>query len=157
MEVKFKVAMDNEQAKLKNHKTVTLEVQKCNDTVMMEYALKAYVVELQSNIRANWTAFLKGDYAKNVTIGTKLFASNKGVVTKEKAKAAYKDSMAEMTMMEKLKTLHDDGMISDEMFEASVISLFEKGEIDEDEMNAAIDGDVENEEDIEEEIEDEDI
>jgi len=154
MKVEFKVAMDSEQAKLKNHKTVTLEVQKCNDTIMMEYALKAYVVELQSNIRANWTDFMKGDYAKNVTIGTKLFASNKGVVTKEKAKAAYKDSMAEMTMLEKLKTLHDDEMISDEMFEASVIALFEKGEIDEDEMNVAIDGDVE---DIEEEIEDEGI
>jgi len=154
MEVKFKVAMDNEQAKLKNHKTVTLEVQKGDDATMLKYALKAYIVEVQSQIRNNWAAFIKGEYPKSVKIGDAVFASGKGIVTKEKAKAAYKDSMAEMTMLEKLKTLHGDGMIADDMFEASVIALFEKGEIDEDEMNAAIDGDVE---DIEEDIEDGDI
>jgi len=151
MEVKFKVAMDNEQAKLKNHKTVILQVTNGDDETMLKYALKAYIVEIQGQIRNNWAAFIKGEYPKSVKIGEVVFASGKGVVTKEKAKAAYKDSMAEMTMMEKLKTLHDDGMISDEMFEASVISLFEKGEIDEDEMNAAIDGNVENEEEIEDE------
>ena len=138
MKVEFKVAMDNEQKLAGNVQTVTLEVEKCGDELMLKYALKAYTVEMQSAIRNHWDEFTKGDYPKSVVIGQALFGSTRGVVTAEKAKAAYKDSMASMSMLEKLKALYKDGMIGEELFEASITTLFEKDEITEEEMDEAL-------------------
>ena len=139
MEMKFKVAMDKEQAELKNHHEVIIEVSKCDDETMLKYAKKAYIVELQSQIRANWTAFIAGSYPKSLVIGQAMFESTRGKVTQEKAQSVYRDSMASLSQVEKLKRLLDDGMIDVDMYEASVEKLHAKGELTDDELDQALD------------------
>ena len=69
MEARFKVAMDKEQAALKNHYEVVINVEKGDAATMLKYALKAYIVELQAQCRANWDEFIKGEYPKELKIG----------------------------------------------------------------------------------------
>ena len=138
MKVEFKVAMDAEQAKAKNHVNVVLEVEKADDATMLKYALKAYIVELQAQCRANWGEFIKGEYPKELKVGEAMFASSRGKVSQEKAKGAYKDSLADLTPVQKLRRLLDDGMISDEIYQASVESLYAKGVINDQEMEEAM-------------------
>ena len=139
MKVEFKVAMDAEQAKAKNHVNVVLEVGKADDATMLKYALKAYIVELQAQCRANWDTFIKGEYPKELKIGEAMFESTRGKVTQEKAKEAYKAKVGQMSMVQKLKTLLDDGMIDVDMYEASITKLHNKGEITDDEFDEAMD------------------
>ena len=145
METKFKVAMDKEQATLKNHYEVELEVEMASASRedLEKYALRAYTVELQSQIRPNWTSFvgqcIGKKFTKNIVFGCALFESTKGKVTQEKAKSVYKDAMAQMSQVEKLKRLLDDGMIDVDMYEASVEKLHAKGELMDDELDAALD------------------
>jgi len=145
METKFKVAMDKEQAALKNHYEVILQVDmsKASRADLEKYALRAYTVELQGQIRPNWTAFVSQcegkTFKKSITFGDALFASTKGKVTQKKARAVYKDSMATMTVLQKLRKLLDDDMISVDMYEASVEKLFDKGEITQEEFDEAMD------------------
>ena len=138
MKVEFKVAMDAEQAKAKNHVNVVLEVEKADDATMLKYALKAYVVELQAQCRANWDEFIKGDYPKELKIGEAMFASSRGKVSQEKAKSAYKDSIADLTPVQKLRRLLEDGMINEEIYQASVESLYDKGALNDQEMEEAM-------------------
>ena len=138
MEAKFKVAMDQEQAKLKNHHEVVINVEKCDDATMLKYAMKAYTVEIQSQIRSNWDQFIKGDYPKELIIGQAMFASTRGKVSTEKAKEMYKDGMASLTPVQKLRRLLDDGMISDDIYQASVESLYDKGMLTDKEMEEAM-------------------
>ena len=138
MEAKFKVAMDAEQAKAKNHQEVVIDVEKCDDSTMLKYAMKAYIVELQSQIRANWDHFIKGDYPRELVIGQAMFASTRGKVSAEKAKEMYKDGMASLTPVQKLRKLLGDGMITDDIYQASVESLYDKGMLTDKEMEEAM-------------------
>ena len=144
MEHSFKVSMDKEQKELKNFYNVKLNVDmNVERKVLEEYALRAYVVEVQGQIRPNWTAFEKECvnkvFTKSVKLGDALFASTKGKVTLEKARETYKNSMATMSPVEKLKLALDDGMIDVEMYEASITKLHDKGEITDDEFDEAMD------------------
>ena len=145
METKFKVAMDKEQAALKNHYEVILQVDmsKASRADLEKYALRAYTVELQGQIRPNWTPFISQcegkTFKKSITFGDALFASTKGKVTLEKARETYKNSMATMSPVEKLKLALDDGMIDVEMYEASITKLHAKGELTDDEFDEAMD------------------
>lgn len=144
MEHSFKVSMDKEQKELKNFYNVKLNVDmNVERKVLEEYALRAYVVEVQGQIRPNWTAFEKECvnkvFTKNVKLGDALFASTKGKVTLEKARETYKNSMATMSPVEKLKLALDDGMIDVEMYEASITKLHAKGELTDDEFDEAMD------------------
>ena len=145
METKFKVAMDKEQAALKNHYEVILQVDmsQASREILEKYALRAYTVELQGQIRPNWTAFVSQcegkTFKKSIAFGDALFASTKGKVTLEKARETYKNSMATMSPVEKLKLALDDGMIDVEMYEASITKLHDKGEITDDEFDEAMD------------------
>ena len=145
METKFKVAMCKEQADLKNHYEVILQVDmsQASRADLEKYALRAYTVELQGQIRPNWSSFISQcegkTFKKSITFGDALFASTKGKVTLEKARETYKNSMATMSPVEKLKLALDDGMIDVEMYEASITRLHEKGEITDDEFDVAMD------------------
>ena len=139
MKVEFNVAMNAEEKALKNFHKVELNVEKCDEATMLKYALKAYTVEIQSQIRNNWDQFIKGEYPRELVIGQAMFASTRGKVTAEKAQEAYKAKVNNMSMVEKLRTLLDDGMIEVDMYEASVEKLFEKGEISEKELEEALD------------------
>lgn len=139
MKVNFQVAMNAEEKALKNLHKVELEVGKCDDETMLKYALKAYIVEIQSQIRANWGQFITGEYPKELVIGQAMFASTRGKVTAEKAQEAYKAKVNQLRMVQKLRTLLDDGMIDVDMYEASVEKLYEKGEITNAEMEEAMD------------------
>ncbi len=90
MKVEFKVAMNAEEKALKNLHEVVINVEKCDDATMLKYALKAYIVELQAQIMANWDQFIKGDYPRELVIGQAMFASTRGKVSTEKAKAWVK-------------------------------------------------------------------
>lgn len=139
MKVEFQVAMNAEEKALKNLHKVELNVEKCDEATMLKYALKAYIVEVQSQIRNNWTAFIEGNYPKELVIGQAMFESTRGKVTQEKAQAVYRDSMAQMSQVEKLRKLLDDGMIDVDMYEASVEKLHAKGELTDDELDQALD------------------
>ena len=110
MRVEFKVAMDQEQAKAKNHYNVVVEVAKCDDATMLKYAMKAYIVELQSQIRANWDEFLKG-YPKELVVGQAMFESTRGKVTTEKARDVLKAQLSKMSNEEKLAYLKECGLL----------------------------------------------
>ena len=144
MEHSFKVSMDKEQKELKNFYNVKLNIDmNVERKVLEEYALRAYVVEVQGQIRPNWTAFEKECvnkvFTKSVKLGDALFASTKGKVTQEKAQEAYKAKVGQLSMVQKLRTLLDDGMIDVDMYEASIEKLFDKGEITQEEFDEAMD------------------
>lgn len=143
MEHSFKVSMDKEQKELKNFYTVKLSVDmEVDRKVLEEYALRAYVVEVQSQIRPNWTSFEKECrdkiFTKSVKLGEALFASTRGKVSAKKAKEMYKDEMASLTPVQKLRRLLDDGMITDDIYQASVESLYDKGMLTDKEMEEAM-------------------
>ena len=131
MKVEFQVAMNAEEKALKNLHKVELEVEKADDATMLKYALKAYVVEIQGQIRNNWAAFIKGDYPKELVIGQAMFV--------KRAKEDYKTTLMSKPMVQRLKVLLDEGMIDVDMYEASIEKLFDRGEITEDEMTEALD------------------
>lgn len=139
MKTEFTIAMNQEEKLAGNTHKVSINVKKCDDATMLKYALKAYVVEIQSQIRNNWDQFIAGNYPKELVIGQAMFASTRGKITQEKAQAVYKDAIAQMGQVEKLKKLLDDDMISVDMYEASVEKLHAKGEISDDELDAALD------------------
>lgn len=139
MECEFTIAMNQEEKLAGNIHNVSINVEKCDDATMLKYALKAYIVEIQSQIRNNWDQFIKGDYPKELVIGQAMFASTRGKVTQEKAQEAYKAKVGQMSMVQKLKTLLDDGMIDVDMYEASIEKLFNKGEITQEEFDEAMD------------------
>lgn len=139
MKTEFTIAMNQEEKLAGNIHKVSVNVEKCDEATMMKYALKAYIVEIQSQIRANWGQFIEGNYPRELTIGQTMFASTRGKVTAEKAQEAYKAKVNSMNMVEKLRTLLDDGMIDVDMYEASVEKLHAKGELTDDELDAALD------------------
>ena len=145
MKVKFKVSMSDEEKRAGNHYTSDIEVDmsQASREVLEKYAIRAYKVELQGQIRPNWTAFVSQcegkTFKKSITFGDALFASTKGKVTQEKAQEAYKAKVGQMGMVQKLRTLLDDGMIDVDMYEASIEKLFDKGEITQEEFDEAMD------------------
>lgn len=145
MKVEFKVSMNDEEKKAGNFYTLDFDVDMSTATRedLEKYAIRAYKVELQSQIRPNWTAFVAGcvgkTFTKNIVFGTALFESTRGKVTQEKAQSVYRDSMAQMSQVEKLRKLLDDDMISVDMYEASVEKLHAKGELTDDELDQALD------------------
>jgi hypothetical protein len=145
METKFKVAMDKEQAALKNHYEVVLNVDMSTSTRedLEKYAMKAYTVELQSQIRPNWDTFIsqcEGKvFTKGIVFGCALFESTRGKVTQEKAQEAYKNKVGAMSMLKKLQTLLADEMITMEIYEASIEKLHDEGKITDEEYEVAYD------------------
>lgn len=139
MKCEFTIAMNQEEKLAGNIHKVSINVEKCDDATMLKYALKAYIVEIQSQIRSNWGQFIAGNYPKELVIGQAMFASTRGKVTQEKAQEAYKAKVNQLSMVQKLKTLLDDGMIDVDMYEASIEKLFDKGEITQEEFDEAMD------------------
>ena len=111
MKVEFQVAMNAEEKALKNLHKVELNVEKCDDATMLKYALKAYIVEIQSQIRSNWDQFIAGNYPKEVVIGQAMFESTRGKVTAEKAKDVLKAQLSKMSPEEKLAYLKECGLL----------------------------------------------
>jgi len=118
MEMKFKIAMNNEEKLAGNTHDVVVNVEKCDDATMLKYALKAYTVEIQSQIRNNWEAFMKGDYPRELTIGQAMFSKKVAKVMTEAEKvAAYKSDALAMSETERLDKLFMDGLITEEMYD----------------------------------------
>ena len=139
MKTEFTIAMNQEEKLAGNTHKVSVNVEKCDDATMLKYAMKAYIVEIQSQIRNNWDQFIEGNYPKELVIGQAMFASTRGKVTQEKAQEAYKAKVNQLSMVQKLRTLLDDGMIDVDMYEISIEKLFDKGEITQEELDAALD------------------
>lgn len=125
--VTFKVSMDKEQKELKNFKTVEIQVdmEGVSQADLVKYAMKSYVIELQGQVRPNWTEFEKalvdGKFTKTLKFGEALFeGKGRGQVTLAKAQTVYADAMAKLGRKEKLDKLLKDGLISQEMYDTLV-------------------------------------
>lgn len=75
--VKFKVAMDNEQKKLGNIKDITFDVSfdGVDPSVIQKAAIANMIVQWQGQIRSHWTEFTEKGLPEVVTFGNPLFAS----------------------------------------------------------------------------------
>ena len=117
LKVEFKVAMDDEQKKLKNFKEVSLQVdmEDASFEDLYKYALRSYRIELQGQVRANWDEFIKDEYPKELKFGEALFATRtrttKVKMTPEEMKAELAKQMEGMTSEEKMKYLTENGYI----------------------------------------------
>jgi hypothetical protein len=117
IEVVFKVAMDDEQKKLKNFTDVTLKVdmEDASFEELYKYAIRSYRIELQGQIRSNWDMFVKGDYPKELKFGQGMFATRartmKVKMTPEEMKASLQESMKGMTQEQKMAYLMEKGYI----------------------------------------------
>jgi len=131
VKVDFKVSMDNEQKLLKNFKKVELEVdfEGVDLETIKKYALKAYVIELQGQVRPNWEKFEKGEYPKVVKFGDAMFSGGRGKVTAEKAATVYSDAISKLSREEKLAKLLADKLISQDMYDMLIAQgVEEQGE-----------------------------
>lgn len=117
--VKFKVAMDAEQAKAKNHQEVefTVTFEGADEAKVVEMALKAQVVAWQSQVRAHWDEFISEGLPKTVVFGEALFATTRGAVTVAKAMDKVKEELNKLPPKERFARMKDEGMISKEMYE----------------------------------------
>ena len=112
MKVEFTIAMNQEEKSAGNIHKVVINVEKCDDETMLKYALKAYVVDIQSQIRANWEEFIKGEYSKELTVGQRMFESKKGApITQAKAADTLAKKMEGMSMEERLAYLKKIGLV----------------------------------------------
>ena len=111
--VKFKVAMDAEQAKAKNHHEVefTVTFEGADEAKVVEMALKAQVVAWQSQVRAHWDEFISEGLPKTVVFGEALWESSRGKVTVEKATNILKAQFSTMSPDEKLAYLKECGLL----------------------------------------------
>ena len=111
--IEFKVAMDSEQAKLKNHHTILVDVsfEGVDEKVVQEMAMKAQIVAWQSQIRANWDKFLTDGLPSTITFGEALYESTKGKVTVDKARDVLKAQLSKMSNEEKLAYLKECGLL----------------------------------------------
>ena len=129
MEMKFKIAMNNEEKLAGNVFDVVVNVEKCDDATMLKYALKAHTVEIQSQIRNNWDQFMKGDYPRELTIGQAMFTKRVAkVMTIEEQKKAVAADMAKMSETERLDALVMGGFITQEMYDSLIEAAVAKEE-----------------------------
>jgi hypothetical protein len=127
MKVTFKVAMNAEEKKAKNEKTVEFEVDFTNvpmDT-LQKHAVANMIVMWQSQIRSHWTEFTQGELPKKVTFGVPLFAGGRRgtcpVITVEKAEEHIlgQDRLTQVRMAIKLMRANNmdvpDALIEEEV------------------------------------------
>ena len=112
MKVEFTIAMNQEEKTAGNTHKVAINVEKCDDETMLKYAMKAYIVDIQSQIRANWDEFIKGEYPKELKVGQRMFESKKGApVTTAQAADVLGKALEGMSMDEKLAYLKKIGLV----------------------------------------------
>lgn len=112
MKVEFTIAMNQEEKALGNIHKVAINVEKCDDETMLKYAMKAYIVDIQSQIRNNWDAFIEGEYPKELVVGQRMFEGKRGApITQAKATDVLAKVMESMTMEEKLAYLKKIGLV----------------------------------------------
>ena len=102
--ITFKVAMDKEQAALKNTHEVTINVERPADIpdIIWEHAVANYKVKLQGQIRPNWDKFIKDTFPKTLTFGETLYAkSTKVVAVTTESAAAFLTSGTPLEQLEK--------------------------------------------------------
>jgi hypothetical protein len=115
--MEFKVAMDDEQKKLKNFTDVKIEVdmEDASFEDLYKYALRSYRIELQGQIRSNWGNFVKGEYSKELKFGQSMYATRQRVtkvkMTPEEMKASLLAEMKGMTAEQKMNYLTEKGYI----------------------------------------------
>lgn len=74
--ITFSVAMDKEQAALKNTHKVMINVERPAGVpdIVWEHAVANYKVKLQGQIRPNWDIFIKDTFPKTLAFGENLYA-----------------------------------------------------------------------------------
>jgi len=107
--------MNAEEKKAKRVHKVELEVNlNVERTILETLAINAQRVAWQSQIRNHWDEFLEGKYPKSVDLGQTLFTTTRvkaTPLTVEAATEKLRESMASMTMEEKMEKLKEMGLI----------------------------------------------
>ena len=111
MKCEFTIAMNQEEKLAGNIHKVSINVEKCDEATMLKYAMKAYIVEIQSQIRNNWGQFIEGNYPRELVVGQAMFESTRGKVTTEKARDVLKAQLSKMSNEEKLAYLKECGLL----------------------------------------------
>lgn len=135
MKVTFKVAMNAEEKKAKNEKTVEFEVDFANvpTDIIQKHAVANMIVMWQSQIRSHWTEFVSGELPKKVTFGQPLFTGGRRstcpVITVEKAEEHIlgQDRLTQVRMA--IKCMRAAGMeVPDALLEEEVLLKMEQEE-----------------------------
>lgn len=121
--IKFKVAMDSEAAKAKQHKDVSLNVDmsKVSREVLETLACSAQVVRWQAEIRSHWDEFIDGKLPREVEFGKPLFTEGrtrvvKAAVTEEDVKKYLEKLTPAQKLQKTIEMMEDAGMpIPDEL------------------------------------------
>ena len=127
MKKEFKVSMNNEEKLAGNAFNVELDVDmsKASREDLEKYAFKAYIVELQGQIRPNWADFLKEcvekKFTKALTFGDALFAKKAGTVTLDKAT----ETLGKLDKRAQYDALLKGGILTQEQYELLVGQLEE--------------------------------
>lgn len=113
MELKFKVAMNQEEKLAGNEMEVVVEMDFSEATreQLVEMCKKPIIINLQSQVRNNWDKFIKGEYPRSLKFGESLFASTRGVVTVDKAKNVLIAQLSTMSPEAKLEYLKSIGLL----------------------------------------------
>ena len=125
MKKEFKVSMNNEEKLAGNAFNVELDVDMSTASreSLEAYAFKAYVVELQGQIRPNWGDFLKEcvgkKFTKALTFGDALFAKKTGTVTLDKAT----ETLGKLDKKAQYDALLKGGILTQEQYQLLVGQL----------------------------------
>lgn len=125
MKKEFKVSMNNDEKLAKNQYTVELDVDmsKASREDLEKYAFKAYIVELQGQIRPNWADFLKEcvekKFTKALTFGDALFAKKTGMVTLDRAT----ETLGKLDKKAQYDALLKGGILTQEQYQLLVGQL----------------------------------
>lgn len=125
MKKEFKVSMDNTAKLAGDHYTVELDVDMSTASRedLEKYAFKAYIVELQGQIRPNWTDFLKEcvekKFTKTLAFGDALFAKKTGTVTLDKAT----ETLGKLDKRAQYDALLKGGILTQEQYDLLVGQL----------------------------------
>lgn len=133
MKVTFKVAMNAEEKKAKNEKTVVFEVDFAGvgQDILQKHAVANMIVMWQSQIRSHWTEFTQGELPKKVTFGAPLFSGGRRstcpVITVEKAEEHLlgQDRLTQVRMA--IKCMRAAGMeVPDNLLEEEILLKMEQ-------------------------------
>jgi hypothetical protein len=106
--VEFKIALNNEEKLKGNSLDVAFRVDftGVDETLVRKYALKSYIIEVQSQIRNNWDTFQKDGIPNDIKFGNPVLGKKKSVkLTDEEILEKSKKLFEGMSKEEILKFL----------------------------------------------------
>jgi len=104
----FKVALNNEAKKMGDFHDVEIHVRRPADipTIVWDFAIAAYKVRLQGQIRNNWSQFVADTFPKTLSFGESLYVKTKSAkITVDTAADFLNTGSAEEILVKKIDLL----------------------------------------------------